>query len=743
MTSILRSLIALASAAACLAHAQVAFDPPAFLNFGSVPAGQSANAMACTLRNTGGTPTTINSIAGDANRFFYRGDIATCRVGVTLPAGGTCLLAESFFPDAPGAYSGLATVTTTTGSASCGLQGTATAPQASNVSVTPLALNFGNVTVGTTSPSQSFTVRNNGTSAVSYSAFVNGSPPFTKVTNCTPTLNPGDTCSGTVTFSPTSTGAANGSVQISAGSQNFTVVLSGIGATSGGGPAGSLTLTPSSINFGQVQVGASSGVQVAMLFNGTPTAATPVTISVPVGFTQTNTCGASLAAGASCQVLLRFVPQSLGLGTGTLRVVAGTSTLTATLSGIGASSGGTSPSGVLSEVFPRTVLAATSTPTSALVTYRFAANTAGVNALDAVFCTQLVGGMPPLGATSTNPCSPGSEIARYRTQQRAFQVTQNGPFVSEARESMVVPLPVVQQAYQHARAGGNAVFYFVRRFEPESYAVVEVRLAGNSAAMPINLYDVRLGFAGPAGGEQPVAFVHRGEALPPLKATLFYTGAGLLRGTWEIVEPGQVEPEEFDLLPGANISAGDRARQRRYTVIERFEQYLPATGRFDIVVPDTRRFLTRTDGAYRVILRIEPELAITTGGDIALAGGGAVFPMPTLRYFVGSQRSIAPTLHVRPLAVQGPAAGDVYRDGALPRFAWQAFAGARYFRVEIADESGAIVYSAMERAGSRRYEPPAALRSLAGSGIVRWRIVALSPELDVIGASAWTEFRFQ
>ncbi len=85
------------------------------------------------------------------------------------------------------------------------------------------------------------------------------------------------------------------------------------------GPAVSLSV--SSINFGGLPLGTTSAPRTVTLTN-TGTA----TLSI-FGFSRTgdfaitsNTCGASLAVGASCTVTLTFTPTAVGLRTGTLTV---------------------------------------------------------------------------------------------------------------------------------------------------------------------------------------------------------------------------------------------------------------------------------------------------------------------------------------------------------------------------------------------------------------------------------------
>ncbi|HRD65267.1 MAG TPA: Ig-like domain-containing protein [Candidatus Competibacter sp.] len=101
------------------------------------------------------------------------------------------------------------------------------------------------------------------------------------------------------------------------------------------------TLTPTSINFGNVTVGTTSSPQTITLTNNDPQSAISV-VGVTAGnnFFATN-CPAFLPALSGCAISVTFVPSALGTQTGTLSVVVDTcgdgciETLTASLSGVG------------------------------------------------------------------------------------------------------------------------------------------------------------------------------------------------------------------------------------------------------------------------------------------------------------------------------------------------------------------------------------------------------------------------
>src|SRR3954454_21086301 len=73
-----------------------------------------------------------------------------------------------------------------------------------------------------------------------------------------------------------------------------------------------ISISPAAVGFGTVATGATSPAQAVTVTN-TGSAAAPVgTIAVTGDFSQTSTCGTSLAAGASCTVSVKFAPTAAG-----------------------------------------------------------------------------------------------------------------------------------------------------------------------------------------------------------------------------------------------------------------------------------------------------------------------------------------------------------------------------------------------------------------------------------------------
>jgi hypothetical protein len=213
---------------------------PATLSFGSVAVGITSAAKTSTLTDTSTTVAlNISSItitganAGD----FKMTSASTCPNSGTINPLGTCLITVTFTPAAPGARSATLTVNdnTSSGKQTISLSGTGVV----TATLLPASLNFGTVTVGTTSAAKSSTLTDtSSTAALTITSItLGGADPgdfqITPATTCpgSGTVKALGTCLITVTFTPTATGARSATVTVddntSKGTQ--TISLSGTG----------------------------------------------------------------------------------------------------------------------------------------------------------------------------------------------------------------------------------------------------------------------------------------------------------------------------------------------------------------------------------------------------------------------------------------------------------------------------------------------------------------------------------
>jgi hypothetical protein len=105
----------------------------------------------------------------------------------------------------------------------------------------------------------------------------------------------------------------------------------------GSTPAPSATLSPTSLTFGAQGLQTVSAPQSVSVTNAGTAALTLSSIVATGDFSQTNSCGSSLAAGSSCTVNVTFTPTAPGARSGSITISdnAANSPQTVALSGTG------------------------------------------------------------------------------------------------------------------------------------------------------------------------------------------------------------------------------------------------------------------------------------------------------------------------------------------------------------------------------------------------------------------------
>jgi chitinase len=102
----------------------------------------------------------------------------------------------------------------------------------------------------------------------------------------------------------------------------------------------SVTLSPSSYNFGSTPVGTGTAWFTFTLANSGSSAVSISNVTVSGPFVVSSNCGSSVAANGSCPIYVYFAPTASGAASGTLTVT-DSGTQTSALSGTGGSGGGT------------------------------------------------------------------------------------------------------------------------------------------------------------------------------------------------------------------------------------------------------------------------------------------------------------------------------------------------------------------------------------------------------------------
>jgi len=311
--------------------APVAALSAAQLDFGSQTVNGLYPARSLTLTNTGNAALSISSLVLDGTGFS---NTSATPCPASLAAGASCTIDIRFTPTAAGTnYASTLRVSSNAAGSPHSVtlvgRGTATAvPVLEWTAPAKTELDFGLVSAGTVSATQSVSFINRGPGGVTLSiinAIGTDAAAFAVDTSTCPVDKPlfQDTpCRVDIKFSPGSGGTKTAMLQIvSSGSAPATLKLTGTGL---GNPAAGLALSTSTMVFEAIRLGAQS-VPVELTLSGTGTGAVTVTglqVSGPFSL-QRKTCAAppfQLNAGSSCTMTVTFQPQAEGSASGTLRV---------------------------------------------------------------------------------------------------------------------------------------------------------------------------------------------------------------------------------------------------------------------------------------------------------------------------------------------------------------------------------------------------------------------------------------
>jgi probable HAF family extracellular repeat protein len=289
---------------------------PTSLTFSTQAVGTTSGAKTATLKNTGTTSLTITAIAiVGINAGDFR---QTHNCGSALAAGASCSISLTFRPTASGTRAAAVSVSD---NAPGSPEHVALGGVGTTAELSPTSLSFGTVAIGTTSPAKTVTLTNVGATALTISGIaMTGADAgdFAQTHNCGTSLAAGASCSISVLFKPTASGARSAALSVTdnAGGSPQHVALGGTGTTA--------NLFPTSLNFGTVAIGTTSPAKVLTLTNVSATAISIAGIVITGtnagAFAQTHSCGSSLGPGATCSISITFKPTVSGTRTATLSV---------------------------------------------------------------------------------------------------------------------------------------------------------------------------------------------------------------------------------------------------------------------------------------------------------------------------------------------------------------------------------------------------------------------------------------
>jgi hypothetical protein len=185
--------------------------------------------------------------------------------------------------------------------------------------LSPTSLTFASQSEGTTSAPQAITLTNVAPDAIPINniAFSGADPAdFSQTNTCGSDLaGAKSTCTINVTFTPTATGTRTATMTVTddGGGTTQSATLTGTGAAG----TSSLTVSPTALTFAVQVVGTTSAAQTISVTNPSTIAVTFTSIAItgtnPKDFLETNNCGTSLAANASCTINVTFKPTTINI----------------------------------------------------------------------------------------------------------------------------------------------------------------------------------------------------------------------------------------------------------------------------------------------------------------------------------------------------------------------------------------------------------------------------------------------
>jgi hypothetical protein len=274
------------------------------LNFGTVVIG-AKQSLTDTVRNSTASSVTISQATVTGSGYQIVGP----SFPLTLPAGQSATLSLTFTPLAAGSPAGTVVLISNAPNPNTTVALSGTAVTAGQLNANPASVSFGMVQVGS-SQSLSATLTNSGGANVTISQAAVAGAGFS-MSGITPplTLTPGQSFTFTTIFAPTSAGGFSGSISVvsDASNPNLTVSLSGTGTA-----AGQLSVSPATLSFGNVTVGASASLTGTLSATGASVTVSSGSASTPEFVVSGLSFPFTIAAGQNKVFTVTFTPQASG-----------------------------------------------------------------------------------------------------------------------------------------------------------------------------------------------------------------------------------------------------------------------------------------------------------------------------------------------------------------------------------------------------------------------------------------------
>lgn len=296
---------------------------PISQDFGSEAVGYPTAAKTFTWTNNSSFPLGVSAVGITGIDFNIASDNCT---SATVVGGGSCTITVVFKPTTLGPLTGTLSVVSAGFSQTASLSGTGVP----GFSLATNTLNFGDVVVSD-SKTLTLTLTSNASGPQAFPTTIITGDYSINTSGCGAMVAAGASCTVAVTFLPTALGTRAGTLTVNSTGGVLTATLIGNGIPG-------FTLSPTTLSFGNLDVGASASQSLTLTSVAQRALVVPVFIVTGQYAVSTAACGATVAAHTSCLVTVTFLPTVTGPLSGT---IAGNSAdpayagLNATMSGNG------------------------------------------------------------------------------------------------------------------------------------------------------------------------------------------------------------------------------------------------------------------------------------------------------------------------------------------------------------------------------------------------------------------------
>ncbi|MBZ5679341.1 MAG: choice-of-anchor D domain-containing protein [Acidobacteriia bacterium] len=288
---------------------------PCTLYYGTIVVGQTET-LPTTLTNTQTTSVTISSIT-TSNSAFKATNIT---LPLTLAAGKSVSFNVIFAPTATHWEGGKTTVASNASDKTLTVQVGGVGVGSESLTPSPATLAFGNVPVGTTATLPMALTNSGGSNIILAQTQLSGTGFAVSGLTLPVKLQPKQTVTFSLTFTPQTATTVGGSLVLPNGS--VTIPLTGTGTSS---TQGQLAFNPSSVNFGDVNVGSTGTQSMSATATGASVTITSSSSSSSLFALNGASFPLTIAKDQSVSFNLAFTPKTAGGASGTLTFISNAS----------------------------------------------------------------------------------------------------------------------------------------------------------------------------------------------------------------------------------------------------------------------------------------------------------------------------------------------------------------------------------------------------------------------------------